>query len=87
MVGFHVVDNDIVDRTVADDLADVFEERHEEVDLDSVDEAYFFVVDKVSVIAYAIGEGPKALEQVLVAVVDANVIDFVSNFFHCIVFL
>ena len=84
VVGLHVVDDDVVDGTVADDLADVLEEGHEEVDLDSVDEADFLVVDEVGVIAHAVGEGPKALEERLVAVVDADVVDFAGDFFHIV---
>jgi hypothetical protein len=63
MVGLHVIDDEVVDGTIADDLMDVLDELGEEVDLNSVDETYFLVVDKVGVVGHAVGQGPKALEE------------------------
>ncbi len=82
MVGFHVVDDEVVDLAVADDLVDVLDELGEEVNLHCVNETYLLVVDEVRVVAHAIGQRPESFKQVLVAVVDANIIDFVCNFQH-----
>jgi hypothetical protein len=77
-----MVDDEVVDGSVADDLLDVLDELGEKVDLDGVDEAHFLVDDEVGVVGYAIGQWPKSLEEVLVAVVDAHVIDIVGNGCH-----
>ena len=63
MVGFHVVDDQIVDRTVADDLMDVLDVLGEEIHLDGIDEAHLLVVNEIRVIADAIGQGPQTLEE------------------------
>jgi hypothetical protein len=55
MVGFHVVDDQIVYLSVANDLLDVFYILREEVHLYGIDEAHFLVVDEIRVIADAIG--------------------------------
>ena len=62
VVGLHVVDHQIVDRTVAYHLLYILNVRHEEVHLHSVDEAHLLVVYQVRVITDAIGQGPQALE-------------------------
>ena len=82
VVGLHVVDYEIVDGPVAQNLAYVLKVWHEEVHLNGVDEAHLLVVDQVRVVRNAVGQRPQALEKLLVAVVDANVIDFVSNLDH-----
>ena len=82
MVGLHVVHHDIVKLSVAEHLAQVLKEGHEKVHLDGVDKAGLLVVDKIGVIAHAVGQGPKALEERLVAVVDAYVVDVLSDLFH-----
>ena len=82
VVRFHVVHHEIVDGTVADHLLDILQEWDEEVYFHRVDEADLVGNDEVRVVAYAIGQGPQALEERLVAVVHAHVIDFVGNFCH-----
>ena len=47
VVGFHVVDDEVVDGAVADDLVDILYELCEEVHLDGVDEAHFLIHDEV----------------------------------------
>ena len=47
VVGLHVVDDDIVDGTVADDAAHVVYELREEVYFYGVDECYLLVVDDI----------------------------------------
>ena len=58
MVGFHVVCNDIVDGTVADNFADILDKLREEVGFHRVDEAHFFVYDEVRVVRNAVGKWP-----------------------------
>ena len=58
MVGFHVVCNDIVDGTVADNFADILDKLREEVGFHRVDEAHFFVYDEVRVVRNAVGKRP-----------------------------
>ena len=85
MVGLHVVDDEVVDGTVADDFLDILDELCEEVHLYGVDKAYFLVDDEVGVIGYTVGQWPQAFEEVLVAVVDAHVEDVVGNGCHNVV--
>ena len=47
MVGFDVVDDDVVDGAVADYGADVGEKLREEVYLNGIDECHLLVVDYV----------------------------------------
>jgi len=77
-----MVDNNIVDGAVANDLPDILEERHEEIDLYRINQAHFPVVDEVGVIADTVGEGPQALKQILIAVVDTDVVNVRSDSFH-----
>ena len=71
MVGLHVVDDDVVDRTVADDAAHVVYELREEVYFYCVYERYLLVVDDIGVVAYAERQGPETLKECFVAIVDA----------------
>ena len=54
MVGFHVIDDQIVHLAVANDLADVFQILCEEVNLDGVNQTNLLVVDEIRVVADAI---------------------------------
>ena len=71
VVGLHVVDDDVVDRTVADDAAHVVYELREEVYFYCVYERYLLVIDDIGVVAYAERQGPETLKECFVAVVDA----------------
>ena len=73
MVGFDVVDDDVVDRAVADYRAYVGEKLREEVYLNGIDERNLLVVDDVRVVRNAVGQGPKSLEDVLMTVVHADI--------------
>ena len=82
VVGLHVVNDQIVHLAVANDLVDVLQILCEEVDFYSVDQTYFLIIDEVGVVTDAVGQGPQALEQRFVSVVDTNVIDVFGNFLH-----
>ena len=73
MVGFDVVDDDVVDRAVAYYRAYVGEKLREEVYLNGIDERHLLVVDDVRVVRNAVGQGPKSLEDVLMTVVNADI--------------
>ena len=84
VVGLHVVDYKIVDRTVADNFMDVLDKLREEIDLYRIDETHPVVVNEVRIVRYAVRKRPQALEERLVAVIDAHIINLVLNFFcHC----
>ena len=87
VVGLHVVYHQVVDGAFADDLADVLQILHEEVHLDGVDEADFLVDDEIGVVTYPIGQRPESLEEVLVAVVYADVVDVAYDFFHYLIYI
>ena len=73
MVGFDVVDDDVVDGAVAYYRAYVGEKLREEVYLNSIDECYLLIVDYVRVVRNAVGQRPKSLEDVLMTVVHADI--------------
>ena len=76
------IDMEALRRPYADDFADVFEILREEIHLHSVDEARFLVHQQVGVVRNAVWQRPKALEQRLVAVVHAYVVDVFCDGFH-----
>ena len=82
VVGLHVVDHHVVELAVAQHFAKVLKERHEEVHFNGVDEAGLFIVDEISIVADTVGQGPEALEERLVTIVDAYVENFLGNLFH-----
>ncbi len=75
VVGFHVVDDEVVDPAVADLLADVLEQPAAEGLLDRVDQCDLFADDQIGVVGNTLGKRPEALEKVGRAVVDADVAD------------
>ena len=53
-------------------------------DLYRIDETHPVVVNEVRIVRYAVRKRPQALEERLVAVIDAHIINLVLNFFcHC----
>ena len=82
VVGLHVVHHEVVHGSLADDFADVFEILREEIHLHSVDEARFLVHQQVGVVGNAVWQRPETLEQRLVAVVHAYVVDVFCDGFH-----
>ena len=82
VVGFHVVYHQIVYLAVAYHLLDVLDIWHEEVYLDCVDEAHFLIDNEVRVVRNSVRQRPQALKELLVAVVDAYIIDVVFNLNH-----
>ena len=85
VVGLHVVDDQIVDGAVADDLVNVLDELREEIDLHGVNETNLLIINEIRVVAYAIGQRPQSFEEMLVAVVDAHVVDVACNFLHSLI--
>ena len=82
VVGLHVVDDEVVDFPVAYHFADILDELGEKVHFHRINQAHLFVVDQIRVVAHAVRQRPQSLEQVLVAVVHTDVVDFVCNFSH-----
>ena len=83
MVGLHMVDDEIVNGTFADDLADAFEIFGEEGHINGVNEGHSFVVgDEVGVIGYAQGKFPESFKTVFHAVVHADVVYFTLDMHH-----
>ena len=87
MVGFHVVDDQIVYLAVTNDLLDVFYILRKEIYLYGIDEAHFLVVNEIRVIADTIGQWPQTFEERLVTIVDAYIVDVFCNFLHCMIVL
>ena len=80
MVRLHMIHHEVIDRSLTDDFADIFEVLREKIGLHRVDEADFLVVNQIGIVTHAVGQRPQTLEQRFVAVVHANVMDFVSDF-------
>jgi len=58
VVRLHVVHHHVVDGPVAQYLADVLYEWHEEVDLHGVDECHLLAHHQVGIVAHALRQGP-----------------------------
>ena len=82
VVGLHVVNNDIVDGTIADHIADVLYKLCEEIDLYGVYKTHLLVHDKIGVVRHSFGQWPQSLKEVLVAVVHTHIIDIACYLFH-----
>ena len=80
MVWLHMVDDEIVDIAVAYHLVDILKILCEEIHLYCIYQCYLFIIDDVGVVAYSIRQRPKTLETMLVAIVDAYIINVACNF-------
>lgn len=86
VVRFHVVDDEVIDFTVTNHLVNVLEELGEEIYLYSIYQRYLLIVNDIRVVAHSVRQWPEALKTMLVAVVNAYVINLVCNFCHIIYF-
>ena len=82
VVGFHVVDDEIIDGAIADDFADIADIPGKEIDLHGIDETHFVVVDEVRIVRDSIRERPQSFEERLVAVVDSYIVNVIINNVH-----
>ena len=82
VVGFHVVDDEIIDGATADDFADIADISGKEIDLHGIDETHFVVVDEVRIVRDSIWERPQSFEERLVAVVDSYIVNVIINNVH-----
>jgi hypothetical protein len=85
MVWLHVVDDKVVDRTIADHFLDVFNVLGKEIYLYRVNQANFLIYNEIRVVGYTVWQWPQTLEQGFVAVVDTDVINVVCNFNHNVI--
>ena len=83
VVGFHVVDDQIVHLSVADNLADVLQVLREEVHFHGVYQRHLLIDNEITVVTNAVGQRPKAFEERLVAVVNAHVMNIACNLHIC----
>ena len=74
VVRFHVVDDKIIDFSVANHLVNVLEELGEEINLYSIYQRYLLIVNDIRVVAHSVRQRPEALKTMLIAVVYAYVI-------------
>ena len=75
MVRLHVVDDQVVDRPIAEDGADLFEVGVEVAGFDGIYQGGFLVGDQVGVVRDPFRQGPHAFEQSSGAVVYTYVVD------------
>ncbi len=80
MVGFHVIDHQIVDFAVGDDFADVGFETACECLLDRIDQRHFLAHDEIGVVRDALRQRPERFETGRRAVVDTDIIDAGMDF-------
>ena len=76
MVRLHVVNDEVLDRFLANHGLDFGYELLKEADIHRINQRHHLIVDEVGVVRYAIGQRPHPLEEVLVAVVDADIVYF-----------
>ena len=84
MVGLHMVDDEVVDRTSLEDLVELMEEDIRVADIDCIDEGRLFVNDEVGIVRHARGNFPEVLEAFLHAVIDADVVDGVRDLWYLV---
>ena len=82
VVRFHVVDDKVIDFAVANHLVDVLQELGEEIHLYCINQRYLLIVNDIRVVTHSVRQRPEALKTMLIAVVNAYVINFVCNFCH-----
>ena len=90
MVRLHVVDDEVLYGSLADDGANLAQVGLEVGGVHRVHQGGDVVVYQVGIIGYAVGQRPHPLEEVLLPVVDAHVVDFPcdqSSFVHYLVFI
>ena len=87
MVRFHVVDDEVIDFAVANHLVDVLHKLGEEIHLYCIYQRYLLIINDIRVVAHSVRQRPEAFKTMLVAVVNAYVINLVCNFCHILIFL
>ena len=81
MIRFHVVDDQIIDFTVADDAADFLDINFKESDIYRIHQCHHIVIcNQIGVIRYAIRKWPQILKQCFCAVVHTDIMNFTFNF-------
>ena len=83
VVGFHVVDDQIIDLPFADGLADVGFEAAAEGLFDGVDQGDLFACDQIGVVRHAHRKRPEGFEARGGAVIDPDVVDAGKYFGNC----
>ena len=64
MIGFHVVDNQIVDSLpVLHHFLDLVEELREESSFNRIDQRNLFIINQIGIVADALWQWPNRLEQ------------------------
>ena len=84
MVGFHVIDDEIVDGAVAYDLTNVGQILCKKSHVDRVDERHLLIGNDIRIVLDACREKPKPLKAVLGAVVDAYIMNVLCDFHLCL---
>jgi len=83
VVGFHVVDDQIINLPFADGLADVGFEAAAEGLFDGVDQGDLFACDQIGVVRHAHRKRPEGFEARGGAVIDPDVVDAGKYFGNC----
>ena len=82
MVGFHVIDDDIVNLAVGYYLSDVLKILFKEILSHTVNHCHLFVIDEIGIVAHTFGQRPHGFEKMCGTVVYAYIIDIVVEFLH-----
>ncbi len=80
MIGFHVIDHKVVYGFIAQQYIQFLQENISKSNINSIDQCYFFVTNKVGVIRNPFWERPQVFEQLLRSVVYTNVKKVFVNF-------
>ena len=79
MVGLHVVDYKIIDGTIPNDSLYLAEELLRVTDIYRIYKGDLFIHNKIRVVAYPMGEGPHAFEEIFGAIVYTYVVNGWAN--------
>ena len=79
MIRLHVIDNQILNRAVANNTANLAQEHLEITGIHCIDQRHDVIVYQIGIIRYAIRQWPHPFEEVFVAVIHSYVMDFSFN--------
>ena len=87
VVRLHMIDDDVVELVACESRLELSQEAIGVGDVDGIEEDVFLILDQVRVVRHPVGDRPKVLEESCLAIVDAEVVGGVIDFydgFHCL---
>ena len=80
VIGFHVVDNKVIDRAAIQNLLDIVEIGFGTTCFYRIDKRYFFIDDQIGVVRDAVWKRPKCFEFVGLTIICSHIVDVRCDF-------